>query len=156
MAISILPPAPAEVHAYNDSSDNASLDSDGDVDMADNLRPTKRARLSGKSIVTPGENITDDPQWMRCRFDISFQGMFPLIPFPEATAHSSPLPQPPSSQPSPAPSNAPTSYFQYVRYAPDTRLKSAIWSLAVSSKCRPSAGKSIYPLHFLHIYLSVP
>ena len=70
MAISILPPTPAELHAYDDSSDNVSLDSEGDVDMADNPRPTKRARLSGKSIVTPGENITDDPQWMRCSPEI--------------------------------------------------------------------------------------
>ncbi|MCJ1227359.1 exosome non-catalytic core subunit rrp4 [Toensbergia leucococca] len=31
----------------------------------DNAKPAKRARLSAKGIVTPGETVTDDPQWMR-------------------------------------------------------------------------------------------
>jgi exosome complex component RRP4 len=48
-----------------DSSDNDSeggADLEGDIDM----RPSKRARHGGaSSIVTPGEVITDDSQWMR-------------------------------------------------------------------------------------------
>ena len=66
MAISIIVPAPAAPAYYHESSDNDTLDSEGDVDMADSARPAKRARLSGKGIVTPGETVTDDPQWMRC------------------------------------------------------------------------------------------
>ena len=68
MPISILPPALAPLH-YQDSSDDASINSDGDVEMADNPRPVKRIKLSGKALVTPGESVTDDPQWMRCSFD---------------------------------------------------------------------------------------
>lgn len=69
MAISILPPAPATPAYYRESSDNDSLDPEGDVDMADSGRPTKRARISEKGIiVTPGETVTDDPQWMRCAY----------------------------------------------------------------------------------------
>lgn len=66
MAITILPPAPAAPAYYQESSDNESLDSEGDVDMVDSERPTKPAGISGKGIVTPGETVTDDPQWMRC------------------------------------------------------------------------------------------
>ena len=66
MVISILPPAPAATAYHHESSDNDSLDSEGDVDMADSGRPTKRARLSGIGIVTAGETVTDDLQWMRC------------------------------------------------------------------------------------------
>lgn len=68
MAISILPPAPAPPSSHHGTSDNGSPDSDGDVDMADSGPPTKRAKLSHKAIVTPGETVTDDPQWMRCAY----------------------------------------------------------------------------------------
>jgi exosome complex component RRP4 len=66
MAITILPPAPAVVedkedHSSSDSEDGG-IDLDGDTDM----RPKKRARHHGAAdIVTPGEIVTDDPQWMR-------------------------------------------------------------------------------------------
>jgi exosome complex component RRP4 len=60
-----------------DSSDNDSeggADLEGDIDM----RPSKRARHGGtSSIVTPGEVITDDSQWMRY-----------AIPFPPQTHQS--------------------------------------------------------------------
>jgi exosome complex component RRP4 len=63
MAITILPPS------YEDqlsvSSDEVSSGADSDVDMQDSQRPLKRPKLSNKSVVTPGEIITDDPQWMR-------------------------------------------------------------------------------------------
>jgi exosome complex component RRP4 len=56
MPITILPPstAPAPHHA-------AQTD-DSDVDMSDDDIPTSTSRTS---IVTPGEPITSDPQWMR-------------------------------------------------------------------------------------------
>ncbi|PGH10939.1 hypothetical protein AJ79_05185 [Helicocarpus griseus UAMH5409] len=65
MAITILSPSMPE-DPYS-SSDNESIeDSEGDVDMSGNLaRPAKRLRLSKGGIVTPGEVVTDDPQWMR-------------------------------------------------------------------------------------------
>lgn len=72
MAITILPPPPPPAD-YDDSdisSDESedggvALDNDGDLDM----RPKKRARHGGESsIVTPGEVVTDDPQWMRFVF----------------------------------------------------------------------------------------
>lgn len=66
MAISILPPAPAPtVPAYQADSSDDSSDAEGDTHMGDAPRPSKRPRLEGKGIVTPGESITDDPQWMR-------------------------------------------------------------------------------------------
>jgi exosome complex component RRP4 len=43
-------------------SDDGGVDLEGDLDM----RPSKRApRSDRKEIVTPGEIVTDDPQWMR-------------------------------------------------------------------------------------------
>lgn len=67
MAIAIIAPAPASLpYKTNDSdddSDDGGVDIQGDTDM----RPAKRARHK-KDIVTPGETVTDDPQWMRCIF----------------------------------------------------------------------------------------
>lgn len=65
MTFSILPPASANQGYLSDSSDDGSLDSEDDVDMLDTTRPSKRAKHSHSSIITPGETITDDPQWMR-------------------------------------------------------------------------------------------
>ncbi|KAL6235115.1 hypothetical protein BDW75DRAFT_230619 [Aspergillus navahoensis] len=52
--------------------DEMSVDSDGGVELtpAKSSRPTKRPRLIegtniGTGIITPGEVVTDDPQWMR-------------------------------------------------------------------------------------------
>ena len=67
MAITILAPAPATIayHSDEESSDpdeDGGVDLDGDIDM----RPRKRACHNGSSsIVTPGETVTEDPQWMR-------------------------------------------------------------------------------------------
>ena len=68
MAITILPPStdrdneesPSPAASDYDSSDNSMED-------AEDERPAKRARLSKSTskIVTPGEIITDDTQWMR-------------------------------------------------------------------------------------------
>ncbi|OAX84771.1 hypothetical protein ACJ72_00851 [Emergomyces africanus] len=64
MAITILPPSMPE-ESFS-SSDDESRDSEGDVDMSGgHARPAKRLRLSKGGIVTPGEVVTDDPQWMR-------------------------------------------------------------------------------------------
>jgi exosome complex component RRP4 len=64
MAITILAPAPAvpyqTVNSADDDDENGGVDLEGDSDM----QPSKRARR-GKDIVTPGETVTDDPQWMR-------------------------------------------------------------------------------------------
>ena len=63
MAISILPPASAEV--FTGDEDDLENDFEGDVQMGDGDAPAYLPKLSGKHIVTPGESITDDPQWMR-------------------------------------------------------------------------------------------
>jgi len=63
MAITILAPTPARVPylaANTSDSEDGGVDLEGDLDM----RPSKRARRE-KDIVTPGEIVTDDPQWMR-------------------------------------------------------------------------------------------
>jgi len=63
MPISIRAPAPAiETTAREDDTydDEEPLDLDTDLDSG---RPSKRARLS--TIVSPGQIVTDDPQWMR-------------------------------------------------------------------------------------------
>lgn len=70
MAITILPPVAEELGPYHaDSDESTSVDSDSDVEMSGVSRPHKRARLGNKKIgtgiVTPGEVVTDDPQWMR-------------------------------------------------------------------------------------------
>lgn len=66
MAITILPPAPAAPEYYDESSsDEGQHDREGDVDMVGEGRRSKRAKTLGDDMVTPGEVVTDDPQWMR-------------------------------------------------------------------------------------------
>ena len=66
MAITILAPASTvsahRVGGFSDDSDsdNGGVDLEGDLDM----RPAKRPRHAS-DLVTPGEVVTDDPQWMR-------------------------------------------------------------------------------------------
>lgn len=70
MAITILAPAPpptlnrprADDDDGSDSEGGAGVDLDGDADMLDSGRPSKRAR---RTILTPGQVVTDDAQWMR-------------------------------------------------------------------------------------------
>lgn len=51
------------LHESDSDSDEGGVDLDGDVSMS---RPPKRARnAASHEVVTPGEIITDDPQWMR-------------------------------------------------------------------------------------------
>jgi exosome complex component RRP4 len=67
MAITILAPKPASRYPTNEDSDSDSSRGGADLDGDVSMRPAKRARRADKSdeIVTPGELITDDPQWMR-------------------------------------------------------------------------------------------
>ncbi|KAK4042613.1 hypothetical protein C8A01DRAFT_33275 [Parachaetomium inaequale] len=82
MPITILPPKPSRPinnNNNNPSEDDALSDSDSGVDGGDadgdipmHHPPSKRTRLTTTtttdattSIVTPGEQITSDPQWMR-------------------------------------------------------------------------------------------
>lgn len=68
MAITISAPAPPPRIDYELSSDDESdmdLDSEGDADMEGDRRGHKKPRLSRKHVVTPGELVTDDTQWMR-------------------------------------------------------------------------------------------
>ncbi|KAI1341372.1 hypothetical protein F5Y15DRAFT_375867 [Xylariaceae sp. FL0016] len=70
MPITILQPAQFPAldpnpyqNASDSDSDNGGVDLEGDLSMT---RPAKRARTAkDDSIVTPGEVITEDPQWMR-------------------------------------------------------------------------------------------
>lgn len=84
MAITIIQPKPVPQYTdqrsalikSNPDSDSDASESDseaGGVDVQDDIalaikaesrRPARRARY-GSDIVTPGEVITDDPQWMR-------------------------------------------------------------------------------------------
>ncbi|KAL0942215.1 Exosome complex component rrp4 [Colletotrichum truncatum] len=69
MPITILAPrgTPSQHKPANYASDPDS-DSDGGVDIEGDvsMRPAKRARGENYEIVTPGEIITDDPQWLSC------------------------------------------------------------------------------------------
>ncbi|KAI1081306.1 hypothetical protein F5B20DRAFT_60246 [Whalleya microplaca] len=72
MPITILQPVPLPAYnprnaGYGSGSDSDS-DSDGGADLEGDIsmtRPAKRARRTDDAIVTPGEIITEDPQWMR-------------------------------------------------------------------------------------------
>ena len=71
MAITITTPTPLPAHiptdTVSDSDSDGGVDLDGDISMQS--PPSKRHRLSadrhGHEIVTPGQEITSDPQWMR-------------------------------------------------------------------------------------------
>jgi exosome complex component RRP4 len=71
MAITILPPVVEDLGPHqSDSEDEMSINSDEDTEMGgvSLSQPTKRNRVEnkiGNAIVTPGEVVTDDPQWMR-------------------------------------------------------------------------------------------
>lgn len=63
MTITISRPDPAPLYNYDFSDEEGHVDLEGDVEMVE-VRDGKRL-TSSKAIVTPGEIITDDPQWMR-------------------------------------------------------------------------------------------
>lgn len=64
MAISILPPTLAVLDEYELPSEQQSY-AEGDVDMNGQESPSERVTTLGEDVVTPGEIVTDDPQWMR-------------------------------------------------------------------------------------------
>ncbi len=72
MGIIILPPVVEDIASHHDESDDStSVDSDEDVEMS-GVRASKRAHIGegddltvSTGVVTPGEVVTDDPQWMR-------------------------------------------------------------------------------------------
>lgn len=92
MPFTITAPAPLLPIQYDDTSDSDPADSDGDVDME---RPAKRPKLSTKSIVTPGETVTDDPQWMRYKPHDRKLHIMANTKRTEATEHTSLQPPPP-------------------------------------------------------------
>lgn len=64
MAITVLPPAPAapppNAKPYHDDADSSPSDDEMDIDSL----PTAKSRTN-TTIITPGQTVTDDPQWMR-------------------------------------------------------------------------------------------
>lgn len=78
MAITILTPTPAAQDFKRESSSEESdggVDLEGDIDM----RPVKKARYHASDhIVTPGEVVTDDPQWMR--YELLLDSTIPSVP----------------------------------------------------------------------------
>jgi exosome complex component RRP4 len=82
MGIIILPPAVEDiVPRHEESDDSMSVDSDEDVEMS-GVRSQKRARIGNETVstgvVTPGEVVTDDPQWMRLVVQTQRRGFSPL------------------------------------------------------------------------------
>lgn len=67
MPITIIQPSLVQEPIYNRYGAESDSDSEGGVDLEGDIsmgRPAKRARRD-ESIVTPGQVITEDPQWMR-------------------------------------------------------------------------------------------
>lgn len=69
MTFTILPLAPQAHTAFDDelrpSSYAADIHGNVEMDVDEAEPPFKRIRFSSSDIVTPGETVTDDPQWMR-------------------------------------------------------------------------------------------
>ncbi|KAI4116752.1 MAG: hypothetical protein LQ341_007685, partial [Variospora aurantia] len=61
MTFSILAPAAPRLSRDPSPASEPSLDFDGDIDV---IRPAKRGRTAHKAIITPGEVVTEDVQWM--------------------------------------------------------------------------------------------
>ena len=66
MAIIILAPQPPPpIRRKSWSKDEDAMDLDNDLDTLDTSGPRKKQKLSRQNLMTPGQTITDDPQWMR-------------------------------------------------------------------------------------------
>lgn len=66
MPITISAPAPPpsiNYDAYSEDDDEMELDSDEEMDAGE--QAYKKPRASTKHVITPGELVTDDTQWMR-------------------------------------------------------------------------------------------
>ncbi len=67
MTFSIQPPAaPPKANEPESPGSDISIDSDGDLNAVHLAKRNKHA-----AIITPGEVVTDDPQWMRCESNYS-------------------------------------------------------------------------------------
>jgi hypothetical protein len=67
MPITILQPSLARESVVKNHTSDSESDSEGGVDLDGDIsmtRPAKRVRRN-EAILTPGEVITEDPQWMR-------------------------------------------------------------------------------------------
>lgn len=70
-----LPPFPSDLDpsltslSHPDSGGHINIDIDidihDDVDVETEI-PTRSSQRTNTAIVTPGETVTEDPQWMRC------------------------------------------------------------------------------------------
>jgi exosome complex component RRP4 len=60
------PPPPINYDAYSNDEDEMELDSDEETDVGE--QAYKKPRVSAKHVITPGELVTDDTQWMRWGF----------------------------------------------------------------------------------------
>ena len=66
MPVAILPfDAPSSSIEPLTSLRRGNVDEDGDLELGGNFQRTKH------NIITPGETITDDPQWMRYFYSIT-------------------------------------------------------------------------------------
>lgn len=69
MAITILPPVVEDIRPNHADSDDSMSDSDSDVEMSGVSQAHDGhgfgSRKIGTGVVTPGEVVTDEPQWMR-------------------------------------------------------------------------------------------
>lgn len=77
MAITILAPAPPAPPYEEEGDSSEESDDGGGVGIGEDteMPPAKKARHSAKDLVTPGETVTSDPQWMRyfnCLFVVRF------------------------------------------------------------------------------------
>ncbi|KKY18759.1 putative exosome complex exonuclease rrp4 [Phaeomoniella chlamydospora] len=65
MGLKIVPPSPDEPRHHDPTVSCRSPSSISSDDDEGSSRPTKRARLTATSLVTPGETITTEQTWMR-------------------------------------------------------------------------------------------
>lgn len=69
MTFTILPLAPQAHTAFDDelrpSSFAADTHDNVEMDVDEAEPPFKRVKFSSREVLTPGETLTDDPQWMR-------------------------------------------------------------------------------------------
>ncbi|KAL9021594.1 MAG: hypothetical protein Q9185_001242 [Variospora sp. 1 TL-2023] len=76
MTFSILAPAAPQLPRDPSPASEPSLDFDGDIDV---IRPAKRGKTAHKAIITPGEVVTEDVQWMRGHGTTATQGSSTIL-----------------------------------------------------------------------------
>jgi hypothetical protein len=125
MPIQIFAPAPA-APAITRSRDN---DSDDEMDLD---TTTDHAARPSKNIITPGEVITSDPQWMRGHGTYTNDTADLL---PSSAPHS------------PAPSKRPTNCSQWFLCAHATHQKLEIWLSVALLRCKVEGGRLMLLAH---------